>query len=410
MSVDPLDSSIALDPFEDVLAEFRVGRPVVVIDDAERENEGDVVIATDAITPEVVAFLMREARGLICVSISREVAERIQLPFQAVSNNSPFQTPFTVSVDAREVGAFGVTAAGRVATMKKLLEPTATSEDFLSSGHVFPLVAHDAGVIARQGHTEGSFDLARICGFSHSGVLCEILNPDGSMCRGAALQSFASKHRLKITSIGSIQEYRALNEISVRALGVKDVETSHGFFKAHIFADDVEGKEHIALVRGDLKGMPSSYAPLVRVHSECLTGDVFGSRRCDCGLQLDGALKVIADEGAGIILYLRQEGRGIGLENKIKAYQLQEQGLDTVEANLQLGFEADERSFAVAAHMLLSLGVQSIRLITNNPRKSKELEAWGVAVAARVPTVVSDDPCSARYLQTKREKLGHLLP
>jgi 3,4-dihydroxy 2-butanone 4-phosphate synthase/GTP cyclohydrolase II len=410
MSVVPLSSNIVLDLFEDVLAEFRAGRPVVVVDDAERENEGDVIIATDVVTPEWIAFLMREARGLICVSISREVAERLQLSFQAVKNNSPYQTPFTVSIDAKEVGSLGVTATGRVATMKKLLDATAVPGDFVSSGHVFPLVAHDAGVIARAGHTEGSFDLARICGFSHSGVLCEILNPDGSMCRGAALQGFATKHGLRITSIGAIQEYRALNEISVRPLAVQDVETSYGVFKAHIFADDVEGKEHIALVRGDLKGMPSSYAPLVRVHSECLTGDVFGSRRCDCGLQLDGALKVIAEEGAGIILYLRQEGRGIGLENKIKAYQLQEQGLDTVEANLQLGFEADERNFAVAAHMLLSLGVQSIRLITNNPRKAKEIEAWGVTVAARVPTAVSDDPCSARYLQTKREKLGHLLP
>jgi 3,4-dihydroxy 2-butanone 4-phosphate synthase/GTP cyclohydrolase II len=409
MSEHAADSGIELDPFEAVLSDFRAGRPVVVVDDAERENEGDVIIATEVIAPETIAFLMREARGLICVSISREVAERVQLPFQVINNNSPFHTPFTVSVDACEVGACGVTADARVTTMKKLIDPLSRPHDFVTSGHVFPLVAHSAGVMGRAGHTEGAYDLARLAGFAPSGVLCEILNPDGTMCRGEALKQFALRHRLTVTSIGAIQAYRALNEVAVRLLGVQQIETAHGQFYAHIFADDAEGKEHVALVRGDLQRMPTSYAPVVRIHSECLTGDVFGSRRCDCGLQLDSALQLIAEEGAGVVLYLRQEGRGIGLENKIKAYQLQERGLDTVEANLQLGFEADERSFAVAAHMLTALGVRSIRLITNNPRKATEVAAWGIAVVERVPTIVSDDPCSARYLQTKRDKLGHLL-
>jgi 3,4-dihydroxy 2-butanone 4-phosphate synthase/GTP cyclohydrolase II len=400
---------ILLDPFDAVLDAFRQGRPVVVIDDADRENEGDVIIATQAITPELVAFLMREARGLICVSISHEVAERLHLPFQVISNNSPFQTPFTVSIDALVVGAAGVTATSRALTMKKLLDPAAAPGDFVTPGHVFPLVANSAGVMGRKGHTEGAFDLARLSGFSASGVLCEILNPDGTMARGAQLVTFAACHNLRITSIDAIREYRSQHEVSVRALAVKDVETAHGVFNAHIFVDDVDGKEHIALVRGDLSGMPASYAPLVRIHSECLTGDVFGSRRCDCGKQLDSALQHVAAEGVGIILYLRQEGRGIGLENKIRAYELQDRGRDTVEANLDLGFGADERSFAVAAHMLISLGVRAIRLLTNNPRKADEVAARGISVIERIPTVVSEDPCSAQYLKTKRDKLGHLL-
>jgi 3,4-dihydroxy 2-butanone 4-phosphate synthase/GTP cyclohydrolase II len=229
------------------------------------------------------------------------------------------------------------------------------------------------------------------------------------MARGAQLAAFAARHSLKMTSIDAIREYRALHEIAVRSLGSKEVETTHGSFTAYLFVDDVDGKEHIALVRGDLSGMPASYAPLVRIHSECLTGDVFGSRRCDCGKQLDSALEQVAAEGVGILLYLRQEGRGIGLENKIRAYQLQDQGRDTVEANLELGFGADERSFAVAAHMLTALNVRSIRLLTNNPRKAQEVAAWGISVVERIPTVISQDPCSAEYLRTKRDKLGHLL-
>jgi 3,4-dihydroxy 2-butanone 4-phosphate synthase/GTP cyclohydrolase II len=400
---------IELDPFEDVLTDFRAGRPVVVVDDVDRENEGDVIIATEAITPEVVAFLMQEARGLICVSVSQDVAERIHLPFQVMSNNSPFQTPFTVSVDAVDVGSAGVTATSRVATMKKLLDPVAQPGDFIAPGHVFPLVANSAGVMGRKGHTEGAYDLARLSGFSASGVLCEILNSDGTMARGPQLAAFAVQHGLRVTSIEAIREYRSLHEISVRLLSIKEVETAHGVFSAHLFIDDVDGKEHIALVRGDLVAMPASYAPLVRIHSECLTGDVFGSRRCDCGTQLDSALQQVAAEGVGIVLYLRQEGRGIGLENKIRAYELQDRGRDTVEANLELGFGADERRFAVAAHMLTSLGVRAIRLLTNNPRKAEEVSARGVSVVERIPTVVSEDPCSAQYLKTKRDKLGHLL-
>jgi|688.fasta_scaffold02343_10 3,4-dihydroxy 2-butanone 4-phosphate synthase/GTP cyclohydrolase II len=395
--------------FEDVLEDFRMGRPVVVLDDESRENEGDVVLATEAVTPEAVAFLMSEARGLICVSVSAETANRLNLPLQVTTNNSPHQTPFAVSVDHRDVAGRGVTASARAHTMRMMVEPSSTASDFIIPGHVFPLIANDAGVLKRQGHTEGSFDLARLAGLTPSGILCEVLNPDGTMARGDQIVDFCANHSLKITTIAEIRHYRMLNEIAVRQLSTKDVPTDFGPFRATVFADDVGGREHLALVRGDLTAIPASYAPLVRLHSECLTGDVFGSRRCDCGNQLAGAMERVVEEGVGIVLYLRQEGRGIGLENKLRAYELQDQGLDTVEANLRLGFRADERDFAVGAHMLLALGVRQIRLMTNNPEKGAVLERYGISIVEQVPMLTPEDPCSAGYLRTKREKLGHLL-
>jgi 3,4-dihydroxy 2-butanone 4-phosphate synthase/GTP cyclohydrolase II len=290
-----------------------------------------------------------------------------------------------------------------------MVAPDASAEEFVTPGHVFPLIANEAGVMGRRGHTEGVFDLARLAGLAPSGILCEVLNPDGTMARGQSIIEFSRRHNLKITTIEAIRQYRMLHEISVRQLSTRDVETDFGTFRATVYADDVAGKEHIALVRGDLSSMPSSYAPLVRMHSECLTGDVFGSRRCDCGPQLAGAMKLVVDEGVGIILYLRQEGRGIGLENKLRAYELQDQGLDTVEANVKLGFKPDERDFAVGAHMLSALGVKNIRLITNNPEKGATLNRYGISVVERVPMIADADPCSAEYLRTKREKMGHLL-
>lgn len=402
-------SEIVLDNFVDVLADVRAGKGVVVVDNADRENEGDVIFATDRITPETISFLMREARGLICVSIPSEVAERLRLPLQVVNNNSPFQTPFAVSVDLKGVTPTGVTAEGRAKTMRALIDPSSRAGDFITPGHVFPLIANSAGVMGRQGHTEGAFDLARLAGLSPSGILCEVLNADGTMARGPQLQAFAQKHTLRVTSIQAIRDYRALHEIAVRQLSERAVDTDYGLFHATVFADDAGKKEHVAMVRGDLSQMPASYAPLVRLHSECLTGDVFGSRRCDCGRQLDGAMKLITEEGAGVILYLRQEGRGIGLENKVRAYALQDQGLDTVEANVHLGFDPDERDFAVGAHMLLAMGVKAIRLITNNPAKGAALARYGIAVVERIPIVVEADPYSEAYLRTKREKLGHIL-
>ena len=396
------------DPFDAVLRDFGVGKPVLLLDDVDRENEGDVVLATEAVTPEAIAFLMNEARGLICVSISRELAARLELPFQVTTNNSPFQTPFAVSVDCRGVVPDGVTARARAMTMRKLIDPTAKAEDFVIPGHVFPLIANDAGVLARQGHTEGVFDLARLCGLAPSGLLCEVLNPDGTMARGEELVAFARRHGLLVSTIAEIRAYRVRNEIAVRFVASREVVTDFGPFTAYVFADDAAGKEHVAMVRGDIEQM-SHVAPVVRIHSECLTGDVFGSRRCDCGPQLEGALGVIANEGAGMVLYLRQEGRGIGLENKVRAYALQDQGLDTVEANVELGFRPDERDFAVAAHILMYFGIRAIRLITNNPAKAKTMTGCGIAVMERVPMIIESDPCNAKYLETKRDKLGHLL-
>lgn len=402
-------TGLPIAPFEEVLEDFRMGRPVLVLDDESRENEGDVILATEAVTPEAIAFLMSEARGLICVSISVETANRLNLPLQVTTNNSPHQTAFAVSVDHRDVAGCGVTAAARVHTMRMMVDPASTASDFIIPGHVFPLIANDAGVLKRQGHTEGAFDLARLAGLAPSGILCEVLNPDGTMARGDQIVEFGARHGLKITTILEIRHFRMLNEIAVRQLSTKDVQTDFGYFRATVFADDVGGREHLALVRGDLAAIPSSYAPLVRLHSECLTGDVFESRRCDCGSQLAGAMERIVDEGVGIVLYLRQEGRGIGLENKLRAYELQDQGFDTVEANLRLGFRADERDFAVGAHMLQALGLRQIRLMTNNPEKGAVLERFGVSIIERVPLLTPDDPCSAGYLRTKREKLGHLL-
>lgn len=395
-----------LHPFQDVLAAFQAGKMVVMVDDADRENEGDLVLATEFVTPEAISFMMREARGLICVSVGNEVAERLQLPFQSTVNGSSFQTPFTVSVDAQEVAENGVTARGRAATLRKLLDPHARPEDFITPGHTFPLIASPLGVLGRRGQTEGSYDLARLAGLSASGVICEILNPDGTMARGERLQAFAERHGLLVTSVAEVAQYRLHHEVLVREVARTSVESPLGTFDAYVFADDASKGEHLALVYGDIGHVS---VPLVRLHSECLTGDVFGSRRCDCGPQLGRAMELIVAEGAGVILYLRQEGRGIGLANKMKAYALQDQGHDTVDANLALGFAPDLRDFAVAAKMLRVLGVQSLRLLTNNPAKVRALSDCGLRVEERVPLVVPVDEQAKAYLDAKKLRLGHLL-
>ncbi len=395
-----------LDPFKDVLEAARSGRMIIMVDDADRENEGDLVIPTAHVSKDVLSFMMREARGLICASISTELADRLQLPPQASSNTSSFQTPFTISVDAREVVDRGVTAEARAITFKKLIAPDASPDDFVSPGHVFPLVASPLGVFGRRGQTEGSYDLARLCGLPASGVICEILNPDGSMARGETLIAFARKHNLLITSVAEIVRHRTEQEVLVREVARTEIQTKVGPFSSYVLADDATGSEHLALVYGNIK---SAAAPRVRIHSECLTGDVFGSRRCDCGAQLELAMAQIAADKAGVVLYLRQEGRGIGLGNKLRAYALQDQGHDTVEANLALGFEPDLRDFAVAAKMLRHLGVSEVRLLTNNPEKVRAIEAWGLVVKERLPLLVPSDEYSKAYLETKRQKLGHLL-
>jgi len=396
-------------PFSEVLADFREGRMIIMVDDAQRENEGDLVVPAACITPEALSFMMHHGRGLICMSIAVETAKRLNLPLQTLVNNSAFQTPFAVSVDHCAVAAFGVTARARAQTIKKLLDEASRAEDFVSPGHVFPLIANPAGVLGRQGQTEGSFDLARIAGHPPAGVLCEILNPDGSMARGAEIDAFAASWNLKITSVAEVIRHRISHEILVRQTAEAYLETDYGPFTTFVFLDDVDGKEHLALVYGKESIGRSDFAPLVRIHSECLTGDVFGSRRCDCGRQLAEAARRIVKEGSGIILYLRQEGRGIGLANKVKAYALQDLGRDTVEANICLGFPADQRDFAVAAKILAYFNVSSVRLLTNNPEKLFTLEKFGVKVQQRLPLQIPPDEFTKSYLETKRTKLGHWL-
>jgi 3,4-dihydroxy 2-butanone 4-phosphate synthase/GTP cyclohydrolase II len=399
---------LQLSPIEAVIEAFRAGEMVVMVDDADRENEGDLVIATEKLTPEAVSFMMSHGRGLICVSINAEKAKALNLPLQVLNNNSLFQTPFAISVDAVSVVPYGVTASSRCETMMTMVTESAKAADFVSPGHVFPLIAHASGTIGRQGQTEGSYDLARIAGLEPSGVICEILSPDGSMMRGAELAAYAKEHGILVTSVEEVMRYRIQKEVLVRCTAESIQETEYGNCRVCVFQDEVEDKEHLMLIFGDDTQLDVGNV-LVRVHSECLTGDVFGSRRCDCGPQLDEAMRLISTEGVGILIYLRQEGRGIGLLNKLKAYSLQDEGFDTVEANLKLGFPADRRNFLVAAKMLKSRGVTTIRLATNNPEKVQTLTDCGLIVTERVPVVAPHDEHSAGYLETKRSKFGHWL-
>jgi len=402
-------TQVALSPFNEVIDDFRAGKMVIIVDHVDRENEGDIVIATEALTPEAIAFMMNYARGLICVSISDEIAKKLDIPLQVLNNNSPFNTQFTISIDNRQVGNEGVTAQSRCITAKSLIGKSIQSNDLVSPGHVFPLVANPAGVLGRQGQTEGSYDLARIAGFESSGVICEILNPDGTMARGSQVTEFAKKHGLKVTSVDEIIRYRVHSEVLAREVASSELSTDHGVFSVYVFEDDADGKEHLVLQKKPAAGEPSDSIPLVRIHSECLTGDVFTSRRCDCGEQLDHAMRQIAEEPTGYILYLRQEGRGIGLANKLRAYELQDVGHDTVEANNLLGFPADARDFAVAAKILNHFGLSKIRLLTNNPDKFNSLTRHGIEIAERVPVIAPPDELSKSYLETKRDKLGHWL-
>jgi len=396
-----------ISPIHDVIADFRAGRMVIIVDDESRENEGDIAIATEMVTPESLAFMMTEARGLICVSISQDVAERLKLFPQVDTNNSRYGTPFTSTVDHSSVVSESATATARAFTMQRLIAEDAKPNEFVTPGQVFPLVAHPRGVLGRRGQTEGSFDLARLAGLKPSGIICEVLNPDGTMARGRDLISFAERHNLKIVSVEAITKHIVTFETFVREVAREKKLTDYGEFLVSVFESDVDNREHLALQYGDLFG--SSEPPLVRIHSECLTGDVFSSRRCDCGSQLAEAMDKIVENGSGVVLYLRQEGRGIGLLNKLRAYELQDKGKDTVEANLELGFEADARDFAVAAKILLDLGIKELRLMTNNPKKVETLESFGIEVVERVPIIQPSDEYNSRYLETKRTKLGHIL-
>jgi len=398
--------SSAFDSIADVIEEIGRGRMVIVTDDEDRENEGDLVMAASKVTPQAVNFMATHGRGLICVPITEDRAAHLGLQRMVAHNRELHATDFTVSVDASHGTTTGISARDRAATIKVLASPTAGSKDLRQPGHIFPLQAAEGGVLKRAGHTEAGVDLARLAGLDPSGVICEILNEDGSMARLPDLLKFKKKHGLRICSIRDLIAYRRKSEKLVRREQEIEMPTDFGDFKMFLYRAEVDNHHHLALVKGPID--PKKPA-LVRVHSECLTGDVFGSRRCDCGSQLHRALAQIAESGHGVLVYMRHEGRGIGLPAKIHAYKLQEEGLDTVEANERLGYPADLRDYGTGAQILADLGVTKIRLLTNNPRKVVGLEGYGMEIIERVPIRSEPNRHNARYLSTKKKKLGHMI-
>ncbi|RJX36203.1 MAG: bifunctional 3,4-dihydroxy-2-butanone-4-phosphate synthase/GTP cyclohydrolase II [Desulfarculus sp.] len=391
---------------EEAIAEIRNGRMVILVDDEDRENEGDLTMAAELVTPEAINFMATYGRGLICLSLTPEMVERLGLPLMVRDNQSPFETAFTVSVEARHGVTTGISAHDRAHTIRTAVDPESGPPDLVSPGHVFPLRAKPGGVLVRTGQTEGSVDLARLAGLTPSGVICEVMKDDGTMARLPDLEAFAAKHHLKIVTIADLVRYRMRNESFVHRQAQVRLPTAFGDFTAIAYSNDVDTLEHVALVKGDLNPQEPV---LVRVHSECLTGDVFHSRRCDCGDQLTQALHMIQEEGRGVLLYMKQEGRGIGLVNKLKAYELQDHGADTVEANEALGFPADMRDYGIGAQILADLGVRQMRLMTNNPKKMVGLEGYGLSVTERVPLEIPACPENEAYLRTKCTKMGHLM-
>ncbi len=394
-----------IDRIEDAIAEIRAGKMVIVLDDEDRENEGDLVMAAQMVTPEAIAFMAKEGRGLICVPVIAKRLDELQIPPMVDNNTAPLGTAFSVSVEARGRVTTGISAHDRAETIKMLLDPRAQPIDFLRPGHTFPLRAREGGVLVRAGQTEASVDLATLAGFYPAGVICEIMDDDGTMMRLPRLREFANKHGLKIVTVKDLIAYRMRHEKLVQRIAEFDLPTEFGDFRGIAYESLVDKVAHVALVLGDIGDGTNI---LVRVHSECLTGDALHSLRCDCGQQRDAALARIAKEGRGVFLYLHQEGRGIGLANKLRAYQLQDSGADTVEANLLLGLPADKRDYGIGSQILADLGVREMRLMTNNPRKIVGLEGYGLAIVERVPLEVAPNAYSERYIATKRSKLGHL--
>ena len=397
---------MAIASIKEVIEDLRQGKMIILVDDESRENEGDLTIAAEKVSPEAINFMARYGRGLICLALSPEIVERLKLTPMAYDNRSPYNTAFTVSIEARQGVTTGISAADRAHTILTAMADDAKPDDLIQPGHVFPLRARRGGVLFRSGQTEGSVDLACIAGLKSAAVICEVMNDDGTMARMPDLEKFAKEHDLKIATVADIIAYRMRNESFVHKMAETILPTPYGEFKAIAFVNDIDDYEHLALVKGEIS--PEKEI-MVRVHSECLTGDVFSSYRCDCGEQLKKAMSMVQQEGLGVILYLLQEGRGIGLANKLKAYALQDNGLDTVEANEELGFEADLRDYGVGAQILAALGVRKMRLITNNPKKIVGLEGYGLQVTGRVPIEIEPRPENLKYLLTKCQKLGHLM-